>query len=292
MTEPLQFHKTRIAPTPSGYLHLGNALSFALTAALSKNTGAKILLRIDDLDRDRVQPAYVQDIFDTLDFLEIPYDEGPRNMKEYEQDWPQVHRMDMYRKALDQLREDRSVFACTCSRSQVQGHAAYPGNCYAKPISLDEVGACWRFRTDPSAEWSVRTFNGVINEPLPADVQDFIVRKKDGYPAYQLTSICDDQFFSVDLIVRGQDLWPSTLAQIELASRLKLEAYTNSTFYHHPLLSATNGMKLSKSAGDTSIKYLRSTGQKPAEIYSAIAANLGFKEPVKDYEALGKLLLL
>ena len=234
----------------------------------------------------------MQDIFDTLDFLEIPYDEGPRNLKEYEQEWSQVHRMEMYREALGQLKESKSVFACTCSRSQLQGHAGYPGNCYDGNMPLDHEGACWRFKTDRFAQWPIHTLDGVVTEALPADVHDFIVRKKDGYPAYQLASVCDDQLFGVDLIVRGLDLWASTLAQMELASRLKLDAYTNSTFYHHPLLSAANGMKLSKSAGDTSIKHLRSTGQKPADIYLTIAANLGIKEAVTDYEALGKLLLL
>src|SRR5580698_8544901 len=73
------FRKTRIAPTPSGFLHLGNVLSFALTAGLARRSGASILLRIDDLDRERVSREYVEDIFDALNFLGIPWDEGPRN---------------------------------------------------------------------------------------------------------------------------------------------------------------------------------------------------------------------
>jgi glutamyl/glutaminyl-tRNA synthetase len=79
-----RFNKTRIAPTPSGYLHLGNVLSFAVTALLAKESGAKILLRIDDLDQARVNKRYLQDIFDTLNFLEIPWHEGPRNLEEFE----------------------------------------------------------------------------------------------------------------------------------------------------------------------------------------------------------------
>src|ERR1700755_812419 len=110
------FKKTRIAPTPSGFLHLGNAYSFALTAALAEKYGAKILLRIDDLDRERVQKEYVQDIFDTLNFLELPWDEGPRNVMELERDWSQIHRMGLYKEALDLLREEGDLFACNCSR--------------------------------------------------------------------------------------------------------------------------------------------------------------------------------
>ena len=76
----MNFELTRIAPTPSGYLHLGNAYSFLLTKALAKKYDAKILLRIDDLDRDRYRPEFVQDIFDTLDYLEIKIDQGLKNL--------------------------------------------------------------------------------------------------------------------------------------------------------------------------------------------------------------------
>src|ERR1700723_1841788 len=94
------FQKTRIGPTPSGYLHLGNVLSFALTAALARQTGAGILLRIDDLDRGRVSKDYVEDIFETLRFLGIPWDEGPRSLGEYEREYTQLRRMELYGEAL------------------------------------------------------------------------------------------------------------------------------------------------------------------------------------------------
>jgi glutamyl/glutaminyl-tRNA synthetase len=82
---------TRYAPTPSGFLHLGNIYSFILTYHLAKKHQAKILLRIDDLDSDRIKPAYIQDIFDSLDFMELPYDLGPRLTKEYEAEFSQRH---------------------------------------------------------------------------------------------------------------------------------------------------------------------------------------------------------
>src|ERR1700761_4059345 len=106
MDQQLTFKKTRIAPTPSGFLHLGNILSFAITAALAAQSNAKILLRIDDFDRERTNKLYIQDIFDTLNFLEIPYHEGPRNMHEYETEYSQIHRMPLYTAALQQLRNN------------------------------------------------------------------------------------------------------------------------------------------------------------------------------------------
>src|SRR5579863_8142302 len=131
------FSKTRIAPTPSGFLHLGNALSFAITAAIAERTNAKILLRIDDLDRERVRKEYVQDIFDTLNFLEIPWHEGPRNFSEYETEYSQIHRLKWYQTALEQLKNSGQVFACNCSRAQIRANnpdEIYPGTCREKAL--------------------------------------------------------------------------------------------------------------------------------------------------------------
>lgn len=289
------FKRTRIAPTPSGYLHLGNILSFALTAALARQTGTSILLRIDDLDRERADKRYIQDIFDTLNFLEIPWDEGPRNYTEYENDWSQIHRLPMYRDALQKLKDENVVFACTCSRAQIRQINAddtYPGTCRHKNIPLNAENVSWRLKTDEPATLNIKTFPyTIIEATLPPAMRHFVVRKKDGYPAYQLTSVLDDIYFGVDLIVRGQDLWASTLAQHYLSAKMSAHAFQDITFYHHPLLMASGNKKLSKSAGDTSIHYLRSQSKNPADIYSAIANMLGSNEPVKNWEELARLIM-
>ena len=114
--EPTKFNKTRLAPTPSGYLHLGNIISFLITVSLAKKHGAKILLRIDDLDQKRVKQEYIEDIFDTIDFLEIPYDEGPRNLKDFNQNYSQVHRQALYHAVIEELKDNNFVFPCDCSR--------------------------------------------------------------------------------------------------------------------------------------------------------------------------------
>jgi len=258
-----QFAKTRLAPTPSGYLHLGNAYSFALTVSLAKKTGAKILLRIDDLDRERVNQQYVQDIFDTLTFLEIQWNEGPRNMDEYETVWSQLHRMDIYHNALQQLKESGAVYACSCSRTQI-----HTCTCRDKSIHLDAENVSWRLQTDNEKELSIKTLDGdIIKTKLPVEMKDFIVKKKDGYPAYQLTSLIDDLHFGIDLIVRGEDLWPSTIAQHYLAEVLQQPGFKKIIFHHHPLIMETEDKKLSKSAGATSIKYLREQGETVEDVY-------------------------
>lgn len=282
------FNKTRIAPTPSGYLHLGNILSFAVTALLAKKSGAKILLRIDDLDQARVNKRYLQDIFDTLNFLEIPWHDGPRNLQEFEGNYSQLHRMSLYREALKQLADDGLVFACTCSRSWL--NAGNQCVCFDKKIPLSSANASWRLLTGNNADVQVKSYNGnIIKTALPGELHNFIVKKKDGFPAYQLTSVIDDLFFGVDLIVRGEDLWPSTLAQHVLANALKKNSFADLVFYHHPLLMEA-GKKLSKSAGAVSIRYLREKGKSPADVYTAIAGMLGINGPVANWDQLAGIV--
>jgi len=261
----MHFSKTRIAPTPSGYLHLGNAYSFALTAQLAKQYDFKILLRIDDLDRGRVNADYVQDVFDTLNFLNIGYDEGPRNLQEYESEWSQVHRMNIYQTYLDQLREDKLVYACICSRTQITACA-----CRNKNLPLNTPEANWRLMTD-NKNVTIKTLNdGLVTAALPEDMYNFVVRKKDGYPAYQLASLADDLHFGVDFIVRGQDLWASTIAQCYLAKILGKTDFQDITFHHHSLLMESGDKKLSKSDGATSIKYLREHGKTAEDVLAEI----------------------
>jgi glutamyl-tRNA synthetase len=273
MTRPETFKKTRIAPTPSGYLHLGNVLSFALTAGLARRSGASILLRIDDLDRERVGREYVEDIFETLNFLGIPWDEGPRSVEEYERVWSQVHRMGMYREGLERLRETGRVFACDCSRAKIlreSPEGVYPGTCREKGMSLDREGCSWRVRTGE------------------VEMTDFVVRKKDGYPAYQLTSVIDDLYFGIDLVVRGDDLRASTAAQRWLAGVLGFDEFRRIRFCHHPLLMVSGDEKMSKSAGATSVRYLRRQGLKPADLYSMILQRLGSAADAGSWEELAE----
>jgi glutamyl/glutaminyl-tRNA synthetase len=288
------FLRTRIAPTPSGYLHLGNIYSFILTATMAQRHCARILLRIDDLDRQRAQPAYIQDIFDTLNFLEIPWHEGPRNADEFEREYSQVHRMELYWKALAELREKQALFACDCSRSKIQqadATGAYTGHCRTRGVPFDAPEVSWRLRTDNDAPLTVHTLGEPVVEGLPREQNDFVVRKKDGDPAYQLASVIDDEHFGVDLIVRGMDLWPSTLAQLYLARVLGRNKFMETTFYHHPLITGPGGDKLSKSAGATSIQYLRKEGKTRADIYTTIAQNAGITEKVENWLELGTHLL-
>ncbi|KIC96221.1 glutamate--tRNA ligase family protein [Flavihumibacter solisilvae] len=286
MSQVPVFNKTRIAPTPSGYLHLGNLLSFTITAGLARRHKASILLRIDDLDQPRVRKEYVEDIFDTLEFMGIPWDEGPRNYEEYTNSWSQVHRVPLYEQGLQYLRSVKQVFACNCSRS-----VNYPGACLEKNLSLGVDSFNWRLRTDQSITVSITACPGTASSySLPDSMQHFIIRKKDGNVAYQLSSVIDDSYFGVDLVVRGQDLWESTLAQVYLASLLPGNNFTETGFYHHSLLTGPDKQKLSKTAGATSIRYLRGQGENAAGIYTMLGKMLNCEGAPCNWEQLFNVL--
>ncbi|MBP7558110.1 MAG: hypothetical protein KA821_17670 [Chitinophagaceae bacterium] len=284
---------TRLAPTPSGFLHLGNILSFALTAYFAERTGARILLRIDDMDLLRVEKKYVDDIFDTLAFMGLQWDEGPANYTDYAEQHTQRLRIPHYEQALAQLAEAGHIFACTCSRSQLAqlpAGSGYPGTCEHKKLPLDTPDASWRIKTYKNRALTVQRLGTYpVSLPLPASMHGFVVRKKDGDPAYQLTSLLDDQLAGTDLIVRGIDLWPSTWAQLYLASLLQIQSFEETSFVHHPLLLGTMGQKLSKSAGDTSIRQLRQMGWSAAEIYTQITSLLGFEKKTGNWQELAIL---
>ncbi len=287
-----KFHKTRIAPTPSGFLHLGNVFSFALTAALAEKTGAKIVLRIDDQDAQRVNQAYIEDVFETLRFLDIPWQEGPKNAQDFAHYYSQTHRTEEYKNVLQKLRDADFVYACNCSRSQIQalGEAGYPGTCRHKNLSLDAADVAWRLKTEESPRVKVTIYNQKSRDlKLPEQMRDMIVRRKDGLPAYQLSSVIDDEMYGIDFIVRGEDLWPSTVFQLYLAQRIGAENFQKTVFFHHSLVLNERAEKLSKSAGSFSVKNMRERGWSSEEVYRQLGERLGMKNPIKHWKDLQDL---
>jgi glutamyl-tRNA synthetase len=179
-------------------------------------------------------------------------------------------RLERYHRMLSQLAETGKVFACNCSRADIQRGSSdgqYPGYCRDKGLPLDTPDAAWRLRTekDDVAAWNDGIL-GMQRVELFNRVRDFIVRRRDGLPAYQLASVCDDEEYGINLIVRGMDLIDSTAAQLRLAAVLGLETFRSCRFYHHPLLQDESGEKLSKSAGSQSLKAMRAEGILAADL--------------------------
>ncbi|MBC7446694.1 MAG: tRNA glutamyl-Q synthetase [Hymenobacteraceae bacterium] len=250
--------RSRLAPTPSGYLHAGNALNFLLTEALVERAGGRLHLRIDDLDGARVRPAYLANIFDTLHWLGIRWDSGPHNVADFQAHYSQHLRLDRYAALLAALvARPGLVYACTCSRAQVAAttgpngpNGQYAGTCRDKHLPLTTANAVWRVRVPPEA--TVQFTDGFLGSrtlDVAELVGDFVIRKKDGLPAYQTASLADDIADGITLIVRGEDLLPSTAAQLWLAAQAGSgwAAFADVRFYHHPLLLDSAGRKLSKS---------------------------------------------
>lgn len=265
----------RLAPTPSGYLHRGNAVNFALNALLARETDGRLLLRIDDLDRARFREAYLEDIFRTIAWLGIEVTDGPRNPEEFHASWSQEYRLPEYAAALEKLRSHPLVFACPCSRRELAGGAHMHG-CLKGEVTLDRTGVAWRLNVrsmDPISipDRTGRSFRVNLHEAMP----DFTLRKKDERPSYQLACTVDDLRFGITDVGRGRDLLASTAAQAVLSDLLGYPSlWDRIRFVHHPLVADETGAKLSKSAGAAGISALRERVT-PESLFSLAADWLG-----------------
>jgi glutamyl-tRNA synthetase len=266
-------HYLRLAPTPSGFLHLGNGVNFVLNRRLADRLNGILLLRIDDLDAERKRPEYMEDVFDTLHWLGIEWDKGPCSVADFEAHWSNRHRMAHYENTLNDLRKSGLLYACAKSRKDLAPFAGqYPVEWRQQGLSLDQPDVAWRVMTPP-------------NFPLP----DFVVRRRDGIPAYQIASLTDDLLFDISHIIRGADLESSTLAQQWLADILSRQPdpaldyarFLDIQFVHHGLVFNESGEKLSKSAGAFALRTLRLQGESPEVVFKqadALAAGIFSKD--------------
>lgn len=229
---------TRIAPTPSGFLHEGNLVNFLLTQRLAAEVGAGIALRIDDLDVFRMRPEYVEDIFRCLAWLGIDWQQGPHSMGDYEALPEPEERAERYFDRLElMISAGLPAFVCACSRRDLGRDARCEKGCPDKRLKLKEGKTAARIRV-PESEPEIRAAMG-----------DFVVWRREDLPAYQLQSLIDDEEMGVTHIVRGEDLADSTLAQRYLARFIPDSQFLKADIRHHPLITTDAGEKLSKSQG-------------------------------------------
>lgn len=256
---------TRLAPSPTGALHLGNARTFLANWLLGRQRGWRIILRIEDLDGPRIKRDADQQAIVDLQWLGIDWDEGPIY---------QSSRRDAYASAVGQLIEGGFAYPCICTRKEVDlaasaphaedGAAVYPGTCRGKFASIDEA------RKASGREPAIR-FN-VGNEIVDFTDQvrgsqrfemsrlgDFVIQKADLTPAYQLAVVVDDAEMGVTEVVRGNDLIDSTPRQIMLYRALGL-AERIPNYWHLPLVVGPDGRRLAKRHGDTRISHYREMG--------------------------------
>ena len=251
----------RLAPSPTGAQHLGNARTYLLAYWSARSTGKKLVLRIEDVDSPRVKPWATAQAIEDLQWLGIAWDEGP---------FIQTQRLDLYLQALNKLIEADRVFPCTCTRKDIEeaGSAPhfdhepkiYPGTCagWKTGDPIPEVGSfSWRFR---AADHEVRFDDRVLGPQTcnPAkDLGAFPITQKNGSPSYQLAVVVDDGLMGITEVVRGNDLIASTFRQIELFHAL---GHKPPAFCHVPLVLGADGRRLAKRHGDTRLSTYRESG--------------------------------
>ena len=271
---------TRLAPSPTGALHLGNVRTFLVNWLLARQSGWNIILRIEDLDGPRIKVGADRQALDDLRWLGIDWDEGPVY---------QSARREHYTHAVDTLISKGHAYACICSRREIDlaasaphaedGAAVYPGTCRGRYASLEAARIAAgrepavRFNVDHASVEFDDAFCGHQCFDM-SRLGDFVVQKADGTPAYQLSVVVDDAAMNVTHVVRGDDLLDSTPRQILLYRALGL-ADRVPTYLHLPLVVGPDGRRLAKRHGDTRIATYRDHGVTPAAVLRLLATWLG-----------------
>ncbi|MES2386804.1 MAG: glutamate--tRNA ligase family protein [Bacteroidota bacterium] len=254
--------RTRLAPTPSGYLHAGNAFSFVLTWLLARASGPgnSLRLRIDDNDSTRLRREYSDDLFRSLRRLGLDWDEGPQNPAEAPL-FSQTLRQERYLQLLGRLYQTGHLYACTCSRKDIAAQTSHECPCLlnAHKLKSDPESAlgytvphdtALRLHTPADLHITVPDLSGkAINVHLLTGIPNPVLMRRDGIPAYHIASLADDIDYKINLVVRGDDLLPSTALHLHMATLLGEQSFPDALFLHHPLLTGPDGEKLSKSIG-------------------------------------------
>lgn len=263
---------TRFAPTPSGFLHEGNAANALLVSWLAAQVGAHVALRIDDLDAARLRTAYVDDIFETLAWLGVSWAIGPQRPAELAQGRTTHERIAHYRSALSTASEHGlEVYACRCSRRELTGPATggCPGGC--RDLGFAHEPGTTTLRAHIPLGTAVEVEGHTID--VAATAGDVVLWRRDDLPAYHLASIVDDRDLGVTHIVRGADLLESTALQCYLAPHLDAPGVADAVYVHHALVTGPDGSKLSKSQVERGAPLPRTAAER--DRIHGIAADLG-----------------
>jgi glutamyl-tRNA synthetase/glutamyl-Q tRNA(Asp) synthetase len=275
---------TRFAPAPTGSLHLGHVASALYVWGLGRAAGARVLLRVDDHDRQRCRPEYERALLDDLDWLGFAPDVFPTSaFRAGRSDGRQSDRGAIHDAAARRLVDAGRVYGCTCTRQDLArarpaNHAPdfYPGTCRHRALPLASRGVVWRVVIDDTIE----TFDDGLLGPQaqrPARQSgDIAIRDRLGNWTYQFVTAVDDFMMGIDLVIRGRDLLESTGRQIAMARLLGRE--TPAAYAHHPLIMKAPGRKLSKSDGDTAVGELRAAGWTAPAVIAEAARLVGLPE--------------
>ncbi|MGE3107560.1 MAG: glutamate--tRNA ligase family protein [Phycisphaerales bacterium] len=278
MPTPPPLARTRLAPSPTGALHLGNARTFLVNWALARRRGWRVVLRIEDLDGPRVKPQAARGILSTLEWLGIDWDEGPI---------VQSADLEPYRHAMRKLAAHARVFVSNLSRGEIEAAASAPQEGSGEvpfppslrpplaPLDFDRLDAResnWRFALPAGSNVVefVDQFAGAQRLDVASSIGDFIVWTRRRQPAYQLAVVVDDHRQGITHIVRGDDLLHSAARQLLLYRALGYRP--EPIYFHLPLVVGTDGKRLAKRHGDTRVDSYRALGV-PAEAVIGLVAH-------------------
>ena len=295
----------RLAPSPTGALHLGNVRTFMIAWLRARSQGGKVILRTEDLDHPKDKPGAAKEAIEDLRWLGFDWDE----------EYVQSERKQIYRQALEALcaqtieqseqsnnRTIPRVYPCVCSRRDVEAaqsapHAGeqlhYPGLCRGRFSSWREACEhknrstaqlpCWRFRVPENTVVSLDdAFAGHYEQNVSEALGDFPLARDESGAGYTFACTVDDLLMGVTEVVRGDDLLPATPAQILLAQSLKhsnIRTFEHSnipSYCHVPLVVGRDGKRLAKRHGDTRVATYRAEGRRPEEFLGLLAASCGW----------------
>ena len=281
-------YRGRIAPTPTGYLHLGHARTFWIASERARQAGGVLVYRNEDLDARRCKPEFTDAALEDLKWLGLTWQEGPDvggPFAPYHQSQRQAYYLEVWKL----LHAAGVIYPSPHSRKDLADalvaphetveEAIFPPNLrppveaafeYAEPREMN-----WRFRVPDGRR--ILFFDGLcgrVARTAGIDFGDFLVWRKDGFPSYELAVVADDHAMQISEVVRGEDLLTSTARQLLLYEAL---GWSAPEWFHCPLMTDENGVRLAKRTEALSLRELRARGHQPAEwtnVWPWIADNL------------------
>jgi glutamyl/glutaminyl-tRNA synthetase len=271
-------YRGRLAPSPTGHLHLGHARTFWTAFERAKSKAGTLILRNDDLDQERCRSHFVKDMYEDLHWLGLNWSEGPDVGGPFAP-YNQSERKSHYRRALEKLHALNLIYPCTRSRKDVLSAAGAPHESDEEPVypsqfrpdpksklpNLDSIITVnWRMRIPDNERLYFHDHNLGTKEAMSgSDFGDFLVWRKDDTPSYQLACVVDDFEMKITEVVRGADLITSTFRQILLNRAL---GYSTPEFYHCKLMLDEHGVRLAKRHDALSLRHMRNQGMSPLEV--------------------------
>jgi glutamyl-tRNA synthetase len=273
-------YRGRLAPSPTGLLHLGHARTFWTAYERARDVSGTLILRNEDLDAQRARADYAAAMLKDLRWLGIEWQEGPDAGGSFGP-YRQSERYALYRAAWERLRAGGWIYPCTCSRREVAAAVSaphededdepvYSGRCRPAAGAVAEAdrpaGVNWRFRiSDGETITFEDSGTGKRSYVAGQDFGDFVIWRRDNVPTYQLACVVDDSAMRITEVVRGADLLKSTARQIPLYRALGLAP---PLWHHCPLLRDAAGQRLAKRTDALSLSALRERGLTPADVRS------------------------